>query len=472
MAYGSYQTLKLDAGVDGSLKKLQYNLQYGYTNSKGFSCAYDSTSSAGFERDKFSQHSVQASLGYRVSQKNTIKISSNFGQYLTGLDAAPFADDADYTNKNTSFINSFTFTHKGKKGTWNFLNSYISTKRQLMDDSASVGGFSAFTRGHYSGNSLVNELYGNISLSKKLSLLTGLQRIQSSTSQSYYSISSWGPYETALGDSAKTTNYAAYASVSLLQYHRFNAEAGIRMNHHSIYGNNMTWSFNPSYNINAHTRIFVNLSSAYRVPSLYQLYSEYGNKDLQPEKSNNYEIGIQSSLGKTKNMLRLVAFKRDIKQVIIFYTDVNTYESKYLNKDLQHDYGFELESSISIGKTGKWVTNLTYVDGEGKTDDVKIKNLYRRPNFTANSSISLEPKKGWMLMPSVRFVGKRLKGEYDIGPAEMHQYCTVDFFSSYQMSKCFRVFADWRNISNQRYFDIPGYNCRLANMTIGIRAVL
>jgi vitamin B12 transporter len=205
---------------------------------------------------------------------------------------------------------------------------------------------------------------------------------------------------------------------------------------------------------------------------LYQLYSEYGNKDLQPEKSNNYEIGIQSPFATTKNMLRLVAFKRDIKQVIIFYTDVNTYESKYLNKDLQHDYGFELESSISMGKTGKWVTNLTYVDGEGKTDDVKIKNLYRRPNFTANSSLSLEPKKGWMLMPSVRFVGKRLKGEYDFGPAEMPQYYTIDFFSSYQMSKYFRVFVDWRNISNQRYFDIPGYNCRLANMTIGIRAVL
>jgi vitamin B12 transporter len=236
-----------------------------------------------------------------------------------------------------------------------------------------------------------------------------------------------------------------------------------------MYGNNATWSFNPSYNIDEDTRVFVNLSSAYKVPSLYQLYDgEYGNPGLQPEKSNNYEIGVQTLSNDKKNSLRLVAFKRDIKDVIVFYTDFSTYESEYLNRDEQHDYGFEIENSFSIGKIGQWVTNLAYVDGDGETDNIKVKNLYRRPNFTFNSSLSLEPVKGLTLMPNFRFVGTRIKGEYDGGPKVMPQYYTIDFYAAYNFKKQVKVFADLRNITDQAYFDIPGYNSRKANYTMGL----
>jgi len=469
LSYGSYQTFKANAGLNGGAKNFTYNLQYGYTNSKGFSSAYDSTRAANFDDDKYIQNNFQANLGYRINTKFDVRYTGNYGKYNTGLDAGAFKDDKDYTNKNSNLINSLALNYTAKKSALHFVNTYINTQRLLKDDSASVGGFAKFARGNYKGYSFVSDLYGNINLAPKLSLVAGAQRIFNKTEQSYLSISSFGPFETALGDSAKTTNYAAYASLSLLAYKNFNAEAGIRYNNHSIYGNNVTWSFNPSYNIDENTRVFVNLSSAYRVPSLYQLYSEYGNKYLQPEKSNNYEIGIQSLSNNKKNSLRLVAFKRDIKDVIVFYTDQN-YVSQYINRDEQHDYGFEIESNIAIGKIGQWVTNLTYVDGDGETDNAKVKNLYRRPNFTFNSTLTLEPVKGLTLMPNFRFVGTRIKGEYDAGPAAMPQYYTVDFYVAYQLAKQFRVFTDLRNITDQQYFDIPGYNSRMANYTIGLSA--
>ncbi len=469
-SYGSYQTFKANAGLYGSSGKFNYNLQYGYTNSKGFSSAHDSTGTKDFDDDKFIQNNLQANLGYRFNTKLAVRYTGNYGKYNTALDAGAFADDKDYTNENSNFINSVVLNYTHKKTSINFSNTYISTKRLLIDDSASIGGFATYARGKYKGYSLVSEGYGNFALTNKLSLLAGAQRMSNKTAQSYSSLSVYGPFETALGDSAKTTNYSAYTSLSLINYYHFNAEAGIRFNNHSIYGNNVTWSFNPSYNIDENTRVFVNLSSAYRVPSLYQLYSEYGNKDLQPEKSNNYEIGVQSLSNNKKNSLRLVAFKRDIKNVIVFYTDFTTYASKYINRDEQHDYGFEIENNISMGKIGQWVNNFSYVDGDGKIDNVKIKNLYRRPNFTFNSTLTLEPLKGLTLMPGFRFVGTRLKGEYDAGPAVMPQYYTLDFYAAYQAGKQFKLFADIRNITDQKYFDIPGYNSRQANYTLGVSA--
>src|SRR5690606_28565948 len=112
---------------------------------------------------------------------------------------------------------------------------------------------------------------------------------------------------------------------------------------------------------------------------------EYGNKNLMPEKSMNYELGIQSFMNDNKNTLRIIAFRRDIKDLIVFYTIPNTFTSQYSNRDEQHDYGFELESNIVMGSKARWVNNLTYINGNGISEGEKTRNLFRRPDFTFNS---------------------------------------------------------------------------------------
>ncbi|MEO7767041.1 MAG: TonB-dependent receptor, partial [Ferruginibacter sp.] len=469
ISYGSYNTLRAGAGIIGNLGKFTYNLQYNHTDSKGFSSAYDSTGAKGFDKDDFKQDNVQANLGYTFTPKFSISAMTNYGKYKTGLDAGAFADDKDFTGRNISFINSATLLYKTGKSSFNFTNTLIQSKRYLNDDSASVGGFAKFAQATYKGNSFVSELYGNFKFNDHLSLVSGAQRIAQNTNQDYLSISSFGPFETSLGkDTAKTTNYSLYASLLLVDLVGFNAEGGVRYNNHNIYGSNATYSFNPSFNIDENTRLFVNISTAYKVPSLYQLYSEYGNKNLQPEESNNYEAGVQSFSNNKKNSLRIVGFKRDIRQLIIFYSDPVTYESKYINRDKQNDYGFEVESNIAIGNEGNWVNNITYVDGEGKTGNLKVKNFYRRPNFSFNSVLTVHPVKELTLMPSFRFVGSRQKGQYDAGPNSMPQYYTIDFYAGYKFTSQLRAFADFRNITDQQYFDIVGYNSRRANVTIGV----
>jgi hypothetical protein len=69
-------------------------------------------------------------------------------------------------------------------------------------------------------------LYGNITLHKKLSLVSGVQYINQKTDQNYLSISSFGPYKTALGDSAKANNFSIYNSLLLTDVKGFNVEAG------------------------------------------------------------------------------------------------------------------------------------------------------------------------------------------------------------------------------------------------------
>jgi vitamin B12 transporter len=468
LSYGSYNTLRGNAGIGGTIKKLSYNVGYNFTNSNGFSSAYDSTGVKNFENDKFTQNNIQSNLHYQISNHFALKSLLSFAKYKADIDAGAFQDDKDNVidNKNTIINHELTYTLDKIK--LNLSQTFINAERIFTDDSASVGGFAKYSKGNYNGNSAITEIYGNIPLSKTISLVSGLQYIDQNTKQNYFSISDYGPYKTALGDSAKANNTSIYNSIIIRDLKRFNIEVGFRLNSHSIYGSNSTFTFNPSYNINDNTKLFVNISSAYKIPSLYQLYSEYGNKYLKPEKSNNYEIGFQTFTRNHNNSFRLTGFKRDARDLIIFFTDPVTYDGKYINRDLQQDYGIEMESTIAIGALGNWSNNFTYVDGEGTENKVKVKNLFRRPNITLNSVLTLQPTKLLTISTSYRYIGTRLKGEYDAGPSKMPQYYTLDCYLGYKYSKRLNVFIDLRNITNQQYFDVVGYNSKKFNVMTGI----
>ncbi len=466
--YGSYNTIRAYAGIGGKIEKFSYNATYNFADSKGFSSAQDTSGTKNFDNDKFAQHNFLANLRYDFNKQFAVKAFSSFGKYKNGIDAGAYKDDADNNVSSKNSNNGLALSYTNNKLNLNLSQNLIAANRLYVDDSVSVGGFAKYSKGSYEGNTRISELFGSYKIVKQLSVVSGLQYIAQNTTQNYTSISIYGPYKTALGDSAKATNFSFYTSLLAVELKGFNLEAGFRFNKHSDYSTNTTYTFNPSYNIDDNTRVFVNISSGYKLPSLYQLYSEYGNKQLKPEDSRNYEIGFQSFSNSRKNSFRIVGFKRNIKNLIIFQSTTTPPYGKYINRDEQNDYGFELESSIGIGSNGNWSNNFTYVDGEGKNNNVKVKNLYRRPNFTFNSILTLEVAKNFTVMPSFRFVGTRLKGQYDPGPAQMPAYYNIDCYFGYSFSKKIRAFVDLRNITNQVYFDVPGYNSRKFNFNTGI----
>ncbi len=468
LSYGSYQTFRGNIGLNGAIGKLSYRLGYDFTNGKGFSTAHDSTGKKDFDKDNFKQNNWQLALGYQFNNNWSLSTSHQFLKYTGSTDAGAFQDDKDNVFDNRNTQHHIDFAYAGTKVQWHLTQSFLKAGRIYTDDSASIGGFAKYSRGEYNGNTAITETFGNFNLSKKLVLVAGLQYMHQQTSQSYLSISSFGPFETALGDSAKANNLSWYNSILLNDLAGFDLEAGFRINQHNIYGNNSTYTINPSYHINKQLKMFVNISSAYKIPSLYQLYSEYGNKGLSPEKSTNYELGFAFLDKKGKSSVRLAGFKRDIQDLIVFYTNPINFASQYINRDQQHDFGFELETHFKFSSKTDWVFNATYVDGEGENKGVKTKNLYRRPNLVLNTILTWQPTAKLTLMPSLRYIGTRLKGTYDAGPEKMPAYTTVDLYMGYALTKRTKWFVDLRNITNQEYFDVVGYNSKRFNLMAGL----
>ena len=470
---GSYNTYRGAFSISGNIKSgLNYYAGYSKTYSDGLSAAYDSLGNQNFDKDGFKQDAFNLSLGFNLTKKLSARVYGKYNINKADIDAGAFTNDNDnrYETKNVNVGTSLKYELKNMSYHFNY--NYNWYDRIYTNDSADIGGFADYEKGKYNGSNHFVELYTNASVNKHFNIVGGIDYRNSATTQSYFSKSFFGPFESKPldKDSIHTNQFGAYASVLYNSKSGFNAGISGRWNHHSVYGNNGTFSFNPSYQIKA-IKIFANISSGFHVPSLYQLYSEYGNTALKPERSVNYEAGLQYN-----NKIftaRAVVFKRDIKDVFYFFTDPVTYASKYINEDEQKDYGVELEASANINEKLTVSANYAYVDGKIFTKDFNGKdtsliNLYRRPKNTLNLNIGYSFLKAAFVSIHLRTAGSLFEPVYAATPVKLDNYYTMDIYGEYEFIKKIKLFADFRNITDQKYFDQQGFNTRRFNLNMGV----
>jgi vitamin B12 transporter len=477
LATGSYNTFKGSVGLNGTVKNTSYNIQYTKLYSKGFSAAQDKTDTANFDKDGMDENVFIASISQKINDKLSIRANTKFSNYKTDADEAPFADDIDYVIKNKNALTGFGADYKIGKSTLHFNYNYNTTNRVYLNDSAMKQGFSYYSKGDYTGKSHFAELYSNIALTKNIDLLVGADYRNQRSKQDYFSISSYGIYSSPPfnEDSVKVNQFGTYASLVVKNIKGFNVELGGRYNNFNKYGDVFTFSFNPSYVIKNSVKLFANISSGFKAPSLYQVYSEYHLPDtlgkINPEKSLSFEGGIQYYRDNVN--LRAVYFSRNITNNIVFI-NTNTPPSYgyYTNADKQKDKGFELEASIDFGKV---TLNANYVNLDGKIEtktgskDTAFFNLYRRPRQTINLNVGIKLSKNWNMNIAVQSIGRRYEiTNYGAAPDEMPAYYVWNLYSGYNISKNIKAFVDLKNITDEKYSEVYGYSSRRFNFMAGV----
>ena len=474
LAGGSYNTFKGSVGLNGTVKNTSYNIQYSKLYSKGFSTAQHQTGVNDFDKDGMDENVFRANISQKINNKFSVRANTHFSNYKTDADAGQFKDDADYTIKNKNSIVGFGADYTLGQSILHFNYNYNKVNRFYLDDSTSRGGFSYYSKGDYTGKSHFAELYSNIAVTKHIDVLVGADYRNQLSDQSYTSVSVYGPYTspTLSDDSVKVNQFGAYTSIVVKDLAGFNVELGGRYNNFNKYGNVFTFSFNPSYVIKNSVKIFGNISSGFKAPSLYQVYSEYRVPvgELKPEKSLSIEAGVQYY--KDNLNIRAVYFSREIKDNIVFYsTGAPTYASYYINADKQKDRGLELEASIDFGKV---TLNANYVNLDGKietktgTKDTAFFNLYRRPRQTINLNVGIELCKSWNMNIGVQSISKRYEFSYGNSPIEMPAYYVWNLYSTYSITKHIRAFVDLKNITDEKYSEVYGYNSRRFNFMAGV----
>lgn len=479
--YGTYNTFRGAIGVSGQTQRLSYNVQYTRQSSAGFSSATDPTGTNNFDNDGFRQNALLANLTLQLTKRLSWKVQGMLTGYNADIDAGAFADDKDYTFRNQFKRLATGFEYKHSHGRLVINYSLGDSRRTYKNDSTSIepNASERYSYQEYGGLAHYAEVYHNLKLGSWGELLTGADYRFSNTDQSYLSISAYGPYQSPpIGaDTARIGQLGAYATAVLTPYHGLSVELGGRYNRNSLYGNVFTYSFNPSYLVADRVKVFVNLSSGFRAPTLYQLFSPYGNKALRPEHSWSTEAGVQLFTKSRNAWVRVVYFDRLIKDVMFFESLNAAPYGRYINFDRQHDHGLEVEAQTEVNKLTV-SGNITLLTGEVKTQlagrDTTYNNLFRRPKTQINLSVGYQVIPKLFVSATIRSIGERTDRFYNsetfnTDTIKLAAYTTIDVYAEGKLTPNMKVYADVRNLFDTTYYDIYGYNTRRRNATIGLR---
>lgn len=481
--YGSYHTFRGNVTVSGQQKSFDYNVGVSHFKTDGFSEAQQPAgSSYTFDKDGYRQTGVQANLGIRVNRQYRLQPFVRYTRFRGDLDLDAFQDEKDFTNENKNLQAGVRNSLELGKARLIALYQFTNTHRNYLDDSGFVNSTAYYrynqqqyrAQEHYAEAFLVYPF-------QQLKLTAGVDARFSGTSYKAVQQTVYAPdieRSSYSSDSVKQSQVGVYAALNYTQKN-FSVEGGGRLNHHSEYGSNAAFNFNPSYFIEKRVKVFANASSGYKTPSLYQLFSLYGNKDLKPETSLNLEAGAQVFSNDQKASLRATYFRRRIKEVIAFFYDPVTFRSRYINQDRQNDHGIEVDGSLQLSDKLSARAFYTYVDGDITTKqagkDTTYFNLLRRPKTTFSLSVGSQLAKAFYVSAQFSAIGERRDVYFDpvtfsSSPVTLESYVLLNFYAEYTVPKtALKFFADLRNLLDKKYADIYGYNTAGRNIYGGLR---
>jgi len=251
-------------------------------------------------------------------------------------------------------------------------------------------------------------------------------------------------------------------------------ELGGRYNHDEKYGSNFTYTLNPSIIIANQFKVFVTLASAYKSPSLYQLFSIYQNPaGLKPETTTSYEAGFDWQLIKNALSFNTVFYKYNSKDIIYFKGLSDNPYGIYENGQLQKDKGFESELKFNLDKF-KASAYVAYVTGQ-LTDEngITTNNLFRRPKQTFGGSIYYEFFKSFSAGLNYKYTGERtdeqFNPDFSTSIVTLKSYSLVDLHLQATLGKHIILFGDLKNLFDEKYTDWLGYNTAGFNFMAGVK---
>lgn len=454
IGYGSFGTLRAQAALQGQADEVKYQLSFTHQQTKGISEAKPPTTATdAFDKDGFVNNALQFQAEGKIHPRLVLRPFFRYSYFSGDFDGGSFTDAANsYKSRLLSTGTQLTFTHQ--HGAVKAQVAYDEVEREFISSFPST----------FNGTNHTAEVFGNYRFNSVFELLGGIeQRWQKlndpNATPANPNIQSTSPYLVAF---LKTPN------------NKWNLELGGRLISNNRFGEQFTYSIHPSVQVNPKLKLFANYATAFKAPSLSQLYGAFGaNPNLKPEEAYSTEAGTQLELWQQKIKLRLTAFHRDIKNVMVFRG--NTVQ----NFDRQQDKGIEFEPSLNLWKKLEISAFYTYVTGEVSTQvnnkDTSFFNLLRRPKHSVGINAGYKINQQFFVSAHYYTYSSRTESDFSTFPATpviLPAYGLLNFYAEFKPTDQWRIYVDLKNVLDRNYQEVLGYSNMPRNIFVGCRFTL
>lgn len=459
----SGQEMNQGFSVSGAAKKVNYLASLNSTEVHGMSQIAESSEDITYEDDRFSRLNLLSKIGFQASEKLNLDFFGNLDRINNDYDGVFDNTGTNDSDLNTSKSEQIRFglnpKYKYNKGTF-ILNSGFSKIERSYDEFNSYS--NAIDISKYNARSINADGYNKYDFSKTFFLVTGAQ-------YQFHDMNSITPYSNIAKENTKFNMIDPYFTGVYNSDFGLNVNAGARWNIHSQYGNQLVYNLNPSYDFKSFPlKVLASYSTAFITPSLYQLYSEYGNSDLTPEKNATVEAGFVVAVLDKKVKLNTVGFFREQTNFIGFYSNPITFAGNYINiNGTNKAKGVETELSIDLTAKIKWNSNYTFTQVDEALDRLI-------PKHKVNSELNYQINSRTFFNLSYQYVDARNDAYFD-GNSFTTQNVVLGSYQLLNSSIKYEViqnrlslFASATNILNTEFVENIGYNTRGRNFKLGL----
>jgi vitamin B12 transporter len=283
-------------------------------------------------------------------------------------------------------------------------------------------------------------------------------------------------------DQGRATQLDEYAQVNGEVISGLTLTGGLRHTHYSTYGGRFLFSGGAAWKLPTHTILRANYGEGFKAPSLYQLFSQYGNQALRPTESKGWEAGVTQQFWDDKIALGATYFERRTNNLVVFNSCFGTpagvdplcdshsiSQGYYRNVNRSKAQGVEVVGSVHPVQGLSIDGNYSWTKAIDRTPGSTFDNwLPRRPRQEANGSVSYQWPFGLVTGVAVRHDG------HSFDDAENTQrldgYTLVDLRIEMPLAKRFTLFARAENVGNVHYETSYTYGSLGRSIYAGVRA--
>jgi vitamin B12 transporter len=449
--------------LSGKKAKWNYITQLNRTEQSGMSEAVADNATS----DPFSRISIAQRVGYAFNASLSTEIDAAFDKTKNGFDApfsgSDFISDVEQNeSESEQFRLRWSSNFKFKKGELQWNNGFTSLDRNINQFSSWDNTVLNYK---YASQNLNSDVFVKYQVANYLDVISGVQ-------YQYLSMAQEDPYTSIAKESSRFIIADPYFSFVYTSQFGMNINAGTRLNTHSVYGNQWVYNFNPSFSFkNVPLKLMSSYSTAYITPSLYQLYSPFGNLELTPEENETAEFGFETHLLNRKIELITVVFYRNESNRFGFFTNPDTFASNYINeRPTFNAKGIEFSLKYSLFKNVTLQTNYTFTEVDATQARLIAKHAVNATlDYTLNSKFTLNV--------GFQFRDKRTDAYYDNSTFATEED-NLAAYKLFSLSGRYTLLTNRLvlnaavfNIANESFTETIGYNTRGRNVKLGLQVM-
>lgn len=462
--------VKLSAEAGGDV--LSWRVGAGYLTTDGVS-AFDEKL-GGREKDGYRNTGLNARGIVHITQNIEADLRATWSKGRVDFDGFPapafaFADTAEYgkTEELASYAGLRIAALDGRlRNRVGF--AYTDTDRENVDPAAAVPlTFDA------SGSNKRWEYQGTYAFSERTNLTLGLESETSELSTA--SPSSFNPNPTPLAREIDLDS--AYAQLQFAPVEAVSFSVGTRYDDHETFGSHTTNHASVAWSVMPATVVRASYGEGFKAPTLYQLFSEYGNTALEAESAHGWDAGIEQKLLDDAVALSAIYFSRDTNNMIDFVScfGVSTAacaaqpNGYYNNIQKASADGVELGASVGLGSQVRISANYTTMDVR---NDVRgsanfERQLPRRPRESLNGSVTWASTFGLTTTVAIQRAGRSFDNVAN--SFVLDGYTLVDLRAAYDVSEWLQVYGRVENLLDEEYQTTRRYGSLGRGVFAGVR---